>query len=196
MKEEIATIVRLGVPAMLGQAGMMLLHAVDTMMLGHYGVSDLAAASLGTQWIFVTMTVAMGFVMGLDPQIAQAHGAQDRIGLIRAFHGGLGVAFLSALALSLAWSQTESVLLLFGQRPELARRAAAYVQPQIISTIPLLGWVALRSYLQGRGIMQPAMWVMLPVNLLNILFNWLFIYGNGGFAEYGLEGAAYATTLS
>lgn len=174
----------------------MLLHSVDTLMLGRYSVKSLAAAALATQWIFFTLTVGMGLSMGIDPLVAQQHGARDAHGLARSLVHGILIAFGASVVISVAWLFTEPLLLLAGQDPELSRLAHRYVVLQIPSIFPFLAWSALRSYLQGREIVMPAMWVMLPVNLLNVLLNWLFVFGPGPVPEWGLEGAALATTAS
>lgn len=196
MLSELRRLTRLGLPVVGGQFGLMLLHTVDTLMLGRHSVEALAAAALGTQWIFVSLTMGMGLVMGIDPLVSQAHGARDVRGVSRSLIHGLLLAILASIVVSSAWLFTEPALLALGQDPKLSALAHRYVVLQIPSVFPFLGWVALRSYLQGREIVLPAMWVMVPVNLLNLLFNWLFIFGPGPFPEWGLSGAAHATNFS
>ncbi len=196
MIEELRRLTRLGLPVVGGQLGMMLLHTVDTLMLGRHSVEALAAAALGTQWIFFTLTMGMGLVMGIDPLVAQYHGAGDARGASRSLIQGVVLAGIATIFISFAWWFTEPVLLLLRQKPHLARLAHEYVILQIPSVFFFLGWVALKSYLQGREIVLPSMWVMVPVNLLNVLLNWLFIFGPGPFPEWGLAGAAQATNLS
>ncbi len=190
--DELPTLARLGLPVMLGQLGIMSLHTVDTLMLGQYGVTELAAASLGTQWIFVTLTIGMGIIMGIDPLIAQAHGGKKKDEIALTLHRGLLIALVVSALLGLSWTFTEEVFLALGQEPELCRLAERYTSLQIVSLPPFMLWVALRSYLQGQEIMRPAMWVMLPVNILNLGVNYLFIYS----FSWGLDGAAWATAIS
>lgn len=196
MIEELRRLTRLGLPVVGGQLGMMMLHTVDTLMLGRHSVEALAAAALGTQWIFFTLTMGMGLVMGIDPLVARYHGAGDARGASRSLLQGVILSAVASLVISCAWLFTEPVLLLLHQKPKLSQLAHRYVTLQIPSVFFFLGWVALKSYLQGREIVLPAMWVMVPVNLLNALFNWLFIFGPGPFPEWGLAGAAQATNLS
>ena len=193
---ELKTLGRLGFPVVLGQLGMMLLHVMDTLMLGRFGVSELAAASLGTQWIFVTLTMGMGFTMGIDPIVAQRHGAQDGEGCAHSLHHGILIALGVSVAITIAWLFTYDILVATGQDERLSAAAHRYVIIQLPSIFPFLGWCALRSYLQGRGIVKPAMWVFIPVNLLNVFLNWILIFGPGGLPELGLDGAAWATSIS
>jgi len=196
IRQELSVLSRLGLPVAAGQLGIMLLNTVDTLMLGRYGVEELAASALGTQWIFLTLTTALGCVMGIDPIVAQRHGAKDAEGTAHALQHGLIIAFFCSLLVSAAWLATSDALILMGQDPRLSHLAHRYVVLQLPSIFPFLAWAALRSYLQGQGIVQPAMWVMVPVNLVNILLNWLLIYGPGPFPELGLSGAALATCVS
>ncbi|MCZ6714643.1 MAG: MATE family efflux transporter, partial [Deltaproteobacteria bacterium] len=75
IRQEIRSLVRLAGPVMITQLGTMLLGVVDTLMLGHVGVRELAAAALGNLWIFATLLFGMGVVLGMDPIVSQAHGA-------------------------------------------------------------------------------------------------------------------------
>lgn len=196
MAREFRILLKLGLPVVGGQLGTMLLHVVDTAMVGQFGVRELAAATLATQWIFLTLTMGMGLVMGIDPLVSQSHGAGDSRGAAHALQHGLLLALAASVPISGAWLATEPLLGLLGQDPELSRLAHQYTVLQLPSVFPFLVWAAFRSYLQGREIVAPAMWIMLPVNLLNVLFNWLLIFGPGPFPAWGLEGAGMATCLA
>jgi MATE family multidrug resistance protein len=190
---EIRRLSGLATPVVITQVGMMTMGMVDVIMLGHVGVNELAAASLGRVWLFGTLLMAFGVVIGIDPIIAQAHGRRDAHRLGLGLQQGLVVAAGTGLILSGLWFFTEPMLNLFGQDPELARMARGYVWVQIPTTIPVLFYVTLRHYLQGRGIVKPAMWITLGANGLNVFLNWVLIFGNLGFPELGLVGAGIAT---
>lgn len=194
--EEVRRLLALGAPAAATQIGAMMLGVVDTMMVGHLGVLELDAAALGTLWILATLVLGMGVVLGMDPIVARAHGAgqHDRVAI--ALHHGIVVALVCSVPIALAWLLCEPVLLALGQRPELAAAAHAYVQPQIPSLAPFLMYCALRQYLQGRGMVTPALGVMLIANGLNALGNWWLIWGGLGVPALGLQGAAIATAIT
>ena len=174
----------------------MLLGVVDAVMVGHVSVSAMAAASLANVWIWGTFMFAQGMLMGLDPIVARAHGARDGERAGRALHAGLATALALSALLSLVWLGTERLLLLTGQEPELARMAHAYTVVQIPSIPFFLIYTALRHYLQAREYMRPALFVILAVNLLNLLFAWVLIFGHLGFPALGLEGAGIAAGLT
>ncbi len=193
---ELRTLVRLALPIVVTQLGTMTLGVVDALMVGRLGATALGATALGNVWVMGTMVLGMGVMLGLDPIITQAHGAGDlpRQGL--ALQRGLVLAMLLSAPIAGLWWMTEATLLAFGQTPELAALAGAYVDVQIPSIPAFLGFFALRQYLQGRGVVRPAMWVILGANLVNIAANEVLIFGGLGIPALGVEGAGGATTLT
>ncbi len=174
----------------------MLLGFVDTLMVGRFSKEALAAAVLANVWISGTSFFAMGVVLGMDPIITQAHGARDaeRAGLC--LQRGVVVALGVSLVLALSWVLTGPFLRLTGQSPELSAMAHRYVLVQIPSAVFLLLFTALRQYLQGRGVLWPALVVTLVANGLNVVFNRLLIFGGLGIPALGLEGAGISTALT
>jgi MATE family multidrug resistance protein len=196
VRDEIRRLAALALPVAATQVSTMLLGVVDTLMLGRFDVSALAAAALANVWIFGTTQVAIGTLYGLDPIVAQAHGARDgaRAGL--ALQRGLALSVYLSIPVALAWTGTEAFLRAMGQDPELARAAARYTLVQLPSLPFFLAYVALRQYLQGREIVRPAMWVLLGANLLNAFFDWALIFGRLGCPALGLVGAGIATAAT
>ena len=196
VRREIRKLVALSAPVALTQLSVMLLGFVDTVMLGRVSVEAIAASSLANVWIFGTLMFANGVLFGMDPIVAQAHGARDgaRAGL--ALQRGLVMASLLSLPIIALWTQTERFLVFAGQDPALARAAHAYTLVQIPSVPFFLAWSALRQYLQGRELMRPALWVILTANVVHVMLNWILIFGHWGSPALGLVGAGIATALS
>jgi MATE family multidrug resistance protein len=195
-RRELRKLAELSLPVAATQLSMMLLGFVDTVMLGRVSVEAIAASALANVWIFGTLMFANGVLFGIDPVVAQAHGARDgeRAGL--ALQRGLVMAVLLSLPVIALWTQTERFLVLAGQDPALARAAHAYTRVQIPSVPFFLAWSALRQYLQGRELMRPALWVILAANVLHVGLNWVLIFGHWGAPALGLVGAGIATSLS
>lgn len=193
---EVRSLAVLAAPIVVTQVGSMLLGVVDMLMVGGIGREALAAASLGNLWIMGTIVIGMGVVLGVDPVLTYAHGAGDGRTVGLTLQRGLVIAGLTGVPTMALWLATEPVLLAVGQSPMLAHMAHDYVLVQLPSALAFLAFVALRSYLQGRGITAPAMWVTLGVNLLNALFNWVLIFGHLGFPALGLVGAGIATGVT
>ncbi|MDP6762091.1 MAG: MATE family efflux transporter [Planctomycetota bacterium] len=193
---ELTTIRRLAGPVVVTQLGGMLLGVVDTMMLGHFSVDALNASALGRIWLFGTQMLAMGILLGLDPIVSQSHGARNRRRLGLALQHGLALALVLSVPIGLSWLGTGRALALFGQERELCALAQSYAVVQIPGLPFFLCFWVLRSWLQGRGIMRPTMWVMLVANLFNAAANGLLIHGLAGFPRLGIVGAGIATTVT
>lgn len=196
LRQELRRLTDLAVPVVVAQLATMFLSVVDTLMVGNVGVNVLAAASLGHVWTFGTIIFGMGVIYGIDPLISQGHGARDarRQGL--ALQRGLVVAAGVSVPIGILWALTGRALVALGQDPELAALSQSYVAVQIPSLPFFMGYVALRQYLQGRGIMRPAMIVAIAANVFNALANWVLIYGVGSFEGLGIVGAGIATAAT
>jgi len=193
---EISTLVRLAVPVVGTQVAAMLMGVVDTIMLGSVGPHALAAAGLGAACIWGTLVIADGLVRGIDPIVAQAHGARDGARAAVALQRGLVIAVGISFPIAGLWLFTEDFLLATGQNAELAALAQRYVLVQIPSIVCHTVYMALRGYLQGRAIMNPALWVMVFANLVHIFGNWVLIFGHLGAPALGVVGAGIATSLT
>ncbi len=196
VRDEARMLVRLSGPAVGGQVGGMLLGVVDTVMLGRYSADALAAAAVANVWVWGTLVLAEGVVRGIEPIVAQAHGAGDGARAGRALQLGLVLALVLSVPVALLWLLTETVLLAAGQDADVARLAHRYVVVQIPSIPFHAGWMAVRGWLHGRTLMQAPMWVVLAANVWHAFLNWVLIYGNLGAPELGAVGAALSTTLS
>jgi MATE family multidrug resistance protein len=196
LRSEIRKMAALGLPVAVTQLSSMLLGFVDTVMVGRVSVEAIGATSLANVWTFGTVMFANGILFGLDPIVAQSHGARDGERAARALQTGVSLSLLLSIPVGLLWTQTQTVLLLAGQDPELARMAHEYALVQIPGIPFFLAYSALRQYLQGREHMRPALWVVLIANVFNIVFNWVLIFGHWGFPALGVVGAGIASTLT
>lgn len=193
---EVRRLSRLAAPVIVTQVSTMLMGVVDTIMVGHVSVEALGAASLGHIWIFGTIVFAMGVIFGIDPVVSQAHGSGNPRRMALGLQRGIVVGVLVSIPVAVLWALTEPALLLLRQEPNLADLARAYVVVQIPSIPVFLVFTALRQYLQGRGIVTPAMWVALVANLFNVVVNWALIFGHLGMPALGIVGAGIATALT
>jgi len=193
---EVRRLVRLAVPVAGTQLVGMLLGVVDTIMLGRYSTDAMAASVAANAFVFSTMMFMNGVLFGLDPLIAQAHGAGrgDRAAL--ALQRGTVLAALLALPCAALW-------LLIGPFMTLVRQDAALIplaEGYAIALIPglpcFLVASVLRQYLQGREIVLPALVITLVANGVNALANYALIFGHFGFEEMGIVGAGIASSVT
>lgn len=195
-REELQRLLRLAWPIAVVQLGNMAMGLVDTLFVARVGVDALAAAAIGNAFLYGALLVGQGVVQGMDPLVSQAHGAGDGRAAGLALQRGLVLAAVVTVVTSLLLLATGPALVLLGQDPALAAQASRYVGIQIPTLGAFFGYMALRSYLQGREIVRPALLVMGVANVANVLFNWVFVFGNLGAPALGLVGSGLATALS
>lgn len=195
-RTEIRAQVRLAVPVVLVNLGMMLLGVVDTAMVGHYGSADQAAVAAGHGISFLLLALGMGVLMALDPIVAQAVGAGDAPGIRRAVQRSLVLASLMSLPLMALHVPAEAYLRALSQPESVVPTARNYVHTLTFGVPAFLGFVALRQTLQAMGSIRPLLFAMAATNLLNAALNAMLIYGVGGGPALGAVGCGWATSMS
>lgn len=187
---------RLALPVVLAEMGWMTMGMVDTLMVGRISPEAIGAVGLGSS-IFMGLSIfAMGLLLGLDTLVSQAFGA----GRLDECHRWLVHGVVLAVALSvpitgvLLW--IASALDGWGLDPGVLVLTEPYVAIVAWSLLPLLLYAAFRRYLQGMGIVRPVTIALVGANLVNVVVNWILIYGNLGAPALGVAGAAWATVLS
>jgi len=202
---------KLAFPVMLTQFGAALVGLADSIMVGHYGTTDLAAVSFSNALFFTVMVFAMGALMGITPLVGHVHGRLEKLlkegttddeiahkhkqiasyltnGIV--FTGMMCILSLVLLAPCIGFLDA------FGQEPEVVVCARPYYILIVLSIIPFLLFTFSKQFLEGLGNTTIAMLITIGCNLLNILLNWLFIFGHGGFPAMGAEGAGWATLIA
>lgn len=187
-----ATLV-LGLPLIGTNLAQMSLHLVDTVMLGWYGVTALAAVVIGASSFFVIFILGSGFAQAVMPMVAQALAAQDDAQVRRDVRMGLwlSVAY-GAAAYPLFWN-AGPILLALGQRPEVAAAAQDFLRIAGLGLVPALVVTVLKNLTAAVHRAGVALWVTLAAVGLNAAVNWALIFGHWGAPEMGVRGAAVAS---
>ena len=194
--DEVRELLRLALPVVVVQVGMMLMGVVDTIMIGHYSTPALAAVALGNLYFFTAAVFGMGVLMSLDPVVAQAVGAGDELAVGRAVQRGLLLALLLTVIISLALAPAAWVLEKLAQPDDVVPLAALYTRITIPGVYPFLAFVVLRQTLQAMKLMKPIVVTIVAANVGNVALNWVLIFGELGFREMGIAGASWATSIS
>jgi len=182
---------------MLTQLGAALVGLFDSIMVGHYGTADLAAVSFSNAIFFTVMVFAMGALMAITPLVGYAVGAregEDRIASLLA--NGLVFSAIVTLVSMLLLVPCLPCLHLFGQEPDVVACARPYYLLIILSILPFLFFCLCKQFLEGLGNTIVAMIITVVCNLLNILLNWVFVFGHWGCPAMGAEGAGWATLIA
>jgi len=198
-------------PVMLTQLGAAMVGLADSIMVGHYGTTDLAAVSFSNAIFFTVMVFSMGALMGVTPLVGHVHGRLEKLlaqgtteeeiahkhEQISSYLGnGLVFTALMCLFSLLLLAPCIPYLDAFGQEPEVATCARPYYILIVLSIVPFLLFCFSKQFLEGLGNTLIAMLITLGCNLLNIVLNWAFIFGHWGFAPMGAEGAGWATLIA
>jgi MATE family multidrug resistance protein len=189
-------LLRLALPIVVVQVGIMFMGVIDTIMVGHLSARALAAVALGNLYFWACGIFGMGVIMALDPVIAQAVGANDDVAVARGFQRGLLLALLLTIPVSIVLLFPDPVLRTFGQADDVVPLAVSYVLYCIPGVLPFLGFTVLRQTLQAMGLVRPIVLTMIAANAANILLNWMLIFGKLGAPALGVAGAAWATTAA
>lgn len=183
----------IGVPLVGSSIGGMLMNTTDTVMLGWYGITELAAGALATQFWFTVMMFGAGFAYAVVPMASQAESQGDVVRVRRATRMGIWVCCAFCfIAMPVLWF-TEPIFLALGQDPEVARLGGDYMRIAQWAMFFLLGTWTLRGFLTAIERTAFVFWATFAGVFVNIALNWLFIFGNFGMPELGMRGAAVAT---
>ena len=186
----------LSFPVILGLLGHTIVQLVDNIMVGQLGTTELAAVSLGNSFVFIAMSLGIGFSTALTPLVAKADGEKDRTMAQRVLSHGVVLCTILGVSLFLLVFSARKLMYHMGQPPEVVSLAFPYLKWVAASLIPLIIFQAYKQFTDGLSRTRPAMYATVFSNLVNISFNYLLIFGYGGFPAMGVEGAAIGTMIA
>lgn len=194
-RDHAAQVLRLGLPLVGSHLAQIAIHLTDSVMLGRYSVEALAGQALGSTMFFVIFIVGSGFALAVMPMVARAHASHEPLQVRRVTRMGLWISMAYAAVLIPVLYMSESILRAIGQTDAVASVAGAYLRLAGWGLIPALLVMVIKSYLSALERTQIVLWVTLAAVALNIAINWLLIFGNLGFPELGVRGAAVASVM-
>ena len=189
-------ILRIAWPSMVELALTQLASMVDLMMVGRLSYEAVTSVGLTTQPKFILMMLIQAMCVGTTAMVARFKGAQrpDRANLI--MRQSLLMTLVLSVILSIAgYILTDPMLRLVGATDETIGGAAQYFKIQMIGFVPLSLTFVFTAALRGAGDSRTAMIYNTTANVVNVVFNWLLIYGNLGFPALGIRGASIATVI-
>ena len=192
-KQDYKQIARLGLPILVGQVGMIVVGFADNIMVGRYSTQALASASFVNGVFNTAIFACIGFSYGLTPLVG-AFFSQKRYreigGLVRS---GLIVNILFALLVSMLMGVLYLNVDRLDQPEELLPIIRPYFRLYLAGILPLSIFQVFAQWSWGIKNTSMPMWIILGSNVLNIIGNWLLIYGHCGLPELGLQGAGIST---
>lgn len=196
---ELRALSRVAGPLIVGQLGGVAMNTTDTIMVGPLGAQALAAAGLANAIFMATLVICTGTLLGMSPLVAQAYGAGDGRETRRVLVQGLWLAAVLAVPMTVLCLFGEPIALAVGQSPEVSRLAGGYLAAIGWGVPAMLLFVAFRQYLDGQSLTRPAMTMMFIGVAVNVVGNYLLIYGFSvgpwTVRAGGLVGSGWSTTI-
>ena len=196
MREHLLSTLKLSLPLIIAQIAQLGLGLTDVAMIGWYGTSELAALTLGHACLFFVYITLTGFSLAVITNVSKAFGKADIKALRLNFRMGLWLVFAFSLIGLVLVSKTENFLTYLEQDPYIVGIVSEYIKiVQWMIPFLLLTYV-IKAFLISVKKQQ----IVLVISILglgtNFVFNYLFIFGNFGFPEIGIQGVAYSSLLT
>jgi multidrug resistance protein, MATE family len=188
--------IKLAYPIILGMLGHTLIGIVDNIMVGKLGSAELAAVSLGNSFIFIAMSVGIGFSTAITPIIAEADAEKDDKKIRSTFHHGLLLCTIIGVALFVIVVLAKPLMLLMHQPIEVVNLAYPYIDWVAFSLIPVIIYQGYKQFADGLSKTKYSMYAIFMANVVHIFFNYVLIYGVWGFPKLGILGAGLGTVIS
>lgn len=195
-KEHYKALIYLGLPIVIGQIGVIVLGFADTLMIGHHSTIELGAASFVNNVFNLVIIFSTGFSYGLTPIVGGLYGTHQFAPAGQALRCSLLANLLIAILLTICMSVLYLNLEHLGQPEELIPLIRPYYLVLLASLIFVMLFNGFKQFTDGITDTQTAMWILLGGNVLNIIGNYILIYGKFGFPELGLLGAGISTLFS
>lgn len=169
---------------------------VDNIMVGQLGTAELAAVSLGNSFMFIAMSLGIGFSTAITPLVAEADGEGNFEKGKSSFKHGLFLCTVLGIALFLMVFVAKPLMYAMNQPPEVVDLAMPYLTLVAVSLVPLIIFQAFKQFSDGLSMTRYPMYATIAANVVNVILNYIFIFGKFGAPEMGIVGAAIGTLAS
>ena len=187
---------RLAIPVITGMLGHTFVAFADNIMVGQLGTAELAAVSLGNSFVFIAMSLGIGFSTAITPLVAEADGAGDKAAAKNSLKHGLVLCTLLGISLFGIILLLKPLMYHMDQPAEVVVLAIPYLNIVAFSMVPLVMFQAFKQFSEGLSQTKYPMYATVIANVINIILNYLLIFGAFGFPKLGIIGAAIGTLAS
>jgi len=187
---------KLATPVMLGMLGHTFVSLVDNIMVGQLGSAQLAAVSLGNSFIFIAMSIGIGFSTAITPLVAEADSEKDFEKGKSSFKHGLFLCTVLSLLLFAGLLLAKPLMYAMDQPEEVVILAIPYLDLVGLSLVPLIIFQGFKQFSDGLSLTKYPMYATILANIINVILNYVLIFGKLGFPQMGIVGAAIGTLVS
>lgn len=189
----VRALLTLGLPLIGSQVAQFAITLTDTIMMGWYDVTALAAQVLAGSFFFIIFITGSGFAWAVTPLVAEAEGRGDTTQARRATRMALWLVTIYTMVMLPLMFFSERILLSLGQTEDVAALGGAYLAIAGLGLLPANIVMVFRSFLSALERTNIVLWVTLAAVAANAVLNYLLIFGHFGFPELGIRGAAIAS---
>ncbi len=193
---EFKTNFKLASPIILGMLGHTLVGFIDNIMVGQLGTAQLAAVSLGNSFIFIGISLGIGFSTAITSLTAEADTENDAVKAKSVFKNGLFLCAVLGFLVFFGVLLAKPLMYAMNQPKEVVGLAMPYLNLVAFSLVPLVIFQAFKQFSDGLSMTRYSMYATLLANIVNIGLNYVLIFGKFGFPELGIIGAAIGTLAS
>lgn len=191
------TILKLAWPVIAEQSLATITQIVDMMMVGRLGAASITAIGLSIQPLFLAQSLGAAISVGTTALVARYIGAnkEKRAGKVLQ-QSILIISILSIMVLSLYYYFAEKIYIVMGAESQVIPLGTSYLRLIIPGLYFMFIGFMISAALRGAGDTKTPMKINILVNILNVIGNYILIFGHFGFPELGLNGAAVATSIA
>ena len=191
-----SSILRLGAPIVLGQLGNVILGFIDTIMVGHYSADALSSAGFVTNIFNLGIVALIGFSFGATPIIGAFYGRGEKDNVGASFKDSIYANLICGAGVTLIYTLLYFNLHNLGQPDELIPLMRPYFLTFLLAMPFIVLFNCFKQFTDSVASTKTAMWVIITGNAVNIVLNYILIYGKCGMPQLGLTGAGIATLIS
>jgi len=188
--------IKLAYPVILGMLGHTLISIVDNIMVGNLGSTELAAVSLGGSFLFIGMSLGIGFSTAITPLVSEADAEKDDQKIRSVFHHGLLSCVILGVFIFVLIVLAKPIMYMMHQPKEVINLASPYIDWVAFSLIPVIIFQGYKQFADGLSRTKYSMYAIFMANVVHIVINYLLIYGIWIFPKLGILGAALGTVIS
>jgi len=190
-------VLRIALPAALGLMSYAAMQALDCALLGHYNTTDQAGAGLTFILVWALMSPVLGTMSGIATFSAQYKGTGRYKRAGRHLRSVVLVAAVASLPyLLFAYLGPDLVQIVFNAKPAVEHAAGQYLRIRLFGAVFFCISMGTSSFFRGTGDAVTPLKVSIFANIINLILDYLLIFGHAGFPEMGVRGAALATILA
>jgi MATE family multidrug resistance protein len=186
----------LAYPVMLSMLGQVMTGVADSVMVGWTGAVPLAASSFANTFFSVPLFFGVGVSYAITPLVAESEGARNTKSVVEILKHGTLINVITGMFLVAIIIGVEPFMHWMGQPKEVVALAVPYLTIIGASILPTMVFQTYRQFAEGLQRTRVAMIIVIGANLLNIVLNYVLIFGKLGFPVMGLNGAGWATLIS